>query len=581
MTRIAIAHLAVLFFFIWTSRVHGAPGEALSAAEIQKFGERMYREGILPSGEPMQDKLGERMYREGILPSGEPMQAFVSGDVPVSGTSFTCVSCHLRSGLGSIEGQVITPPTNGRILYQSREPYIKGYEHVPAFHNYAVELPPRPAYTDEALAELITGGIDPTGRSVVKVMPIYDLEDRDLEILIAYLKTLSDQPAPGVTEAEIKFATVIVEGTDPAAVESMVLPLEFAVSRKNSLTTASAANARVARMGYNMLGPDLLQKKFSLSRWILKGPSSTWRAQLDAYYQAEPVFALLGGISEGDWEPVHRFCEENRIPNLLPVVDYPVISDHDWYTLYFSRGVRQEGETAARYLHGMYDLIRDRAIVQVSRDSRKGQAMAEGFRATWAETGHPAAIDIILKEGEPFTKERLQQIVAELKPAALIVWDEGASLSAFAGLAGNPDRPGVVLASGSYAGKALWTVPEELRELLFFTYPYRLPQDDARFDIAVRKVLLGKPADPYDKNIIKQSYITNDLLGKALMEMRGEYYRDFFFDVIGMMPDEYYPLYERISFGPGQRYASKGCFIVQLGKGEKPQLERRSEWVTR
>jgi len=41
----------------------------------------------------------------------------------------------------------------------------------------------------------------------------------------------------------------------------------------------------------------------------------------------------------------------------------------------------------------------------------------------------------------------------------------------------------------------------------------------------------------------------------------------------------YYPLYERVSFGPGQRHVSKGCYIVQLGKGEKPLLVRRSEWV--
>jgi len=562
MTKTAIMPLMALFLLVWAPHSYGAPDEPiLSAEEIHR--------------------LGERMYREGILPSGAPMQAFVSGDVPVSGTSFTCVSCHLRSGLGSIEGQVSTPPTNGRALYAAREPYIKGYEHVPSFHNYAVYFPARPAYTDETLAELIIGGDDPTGRSVTRVMPIYDLDDPDMEILIAYLKTLSDQPSPGVSEAEIKFATVIVEGTDPVAVKSMLAPLEFGVARKNSLATASKANDRVARMGYNMLGPDLLQKRFSLAQWVLKGPSATWRAQLDAYYQAEPVFAVLGGISDGDWEPVHRFCEENRIPNILPVVDYPVISDHDWYTLYFSHGVRQEGETAARYLHGMYDLFTDRAIVQVSRDSRKGHALADGFRATWADTGHPPAIDIILKEGEQFTQQRLQQIIAEFKPAALIVWDDAAALEAFDGLPGNADRPGVVLASGTYVGKSLWAIPEPLRDLLYFTYPYRLPQDDVRFDISARKVLAGKPVDAYDPKIIRQSYITNELMGKALMEMRGEYYRDFFFDVIGMMADEYYPLYERVGFGPGQRYASKGCFVVQLGKGETPQLERRSEWVTR
>ena len=140
-------------------------------------------------------RLGERMYLEGILPSGQPMQAFVSGDVPVDGTSFTCVSCHLRSGLGSVEGEVITPPTNGRILYQERKPYVKGSEFVPQIHNYAVYLSVRPAYTDETLATLIAAGVDPTGRSVLKAMPRYELDDKDMAILIAYLKTLSDEPS--------------------------------------------------------------------------------------------------------------------------------------------------------------------------------------------------------------------------------------------------------------------------------------------------------------------------------------------------------------------------------------------------
>ena len=143
-------------------------------------------------------RLGERMYREGILPNGQVMQAFVSDDIPVDGTAFTCVSCHLHSGLGPIEGEVVTPPTNGRILYQERNPYIKGAEFVPSIANYAKYLPERPAYSDESLAALISAGIDPTGRSVLKAMPRYELDDHDMAIMIAYLKTLSAQLPPGV-----------------------------------------------------------------------------------------------------------------------------------------------------------------------------------------------------------------------------------------------------------------------------------------------------------------------------------------------------------------------------------------------
>lgn len=523
-------------------------------------------------------RLGERMYRDGILPNGEVMKAFVSGDVPVDGTAFTCVSCHLRSGLGSVEGEVVTPPTNGRILYQERKPFIKGSEFVPSIANYAKYLPERPAYSDETLAILITAGVDPTGRSVLRAMPRYELEDADMAIMIAYLKTLCDQPPPGVGEREFKFATVIVEGVSVVAIESMVLPLQFSVDRKNSLATASKANDRVARMGYNMLG-DLHSYTFTLSRWILKGAPDTWRAQLEEYYAREPVFALLGGITPGTWEPVHRFCEEHRIPSLFPIVDEPVISETDWYTQYHSRGIRLEGESAARYLHSMVDLIKDRAIVQISRDNTRGRALADGFRTIWAGTGHPPAIDVILPAGEPLTAEKLQQLVAKDRPAVLVVWDDATLLKALPELMAQANPPGMVIASGPSLGEGVWTIPAALRGALYLTWPYRLPQDEQRYDLAAHKVLAGKRASEYDPIILRQSYIAQEVLGKALMMMRGEYYRDFLLDTIGMMEDMYYPLYERVSFGPGQRYASKGCYIVQLGKGDKPLLEKRSEWV--
>jgi hypothetical protein len=523
-------------------------------------------------------RLGERMYREGLLPSGASMTAYVSGDVPAPGTSFTCVSCHLRSGLGSIEGQVVTPPTNGRILYQPRESFTKGSVYDPLIHSYSVYLPVRPAYTDQTVADVILNGADPAGRPIDKVMPRYELDEGDMAILIEYLKGLSDKPSPGVGDKEIRFATVIVEGTDPRAVESMLAPLQFNVDRKNSLANAAKANPRIALDSYNMLGA-LNTVKFSLSRWILKGPPETWRAQLDGYYRAAPVFALLGGISNSTWEPVHRFCEENRIPDLFPAVEYPVLSDTDWYTLYPSRGVRQEGEAAANYLHGMADLFAGRKLVQITRAGRRGQTLAEGFREAWSATGHAGLIELTLGEGEPLTAERLQQVVTQEKPAALVVWDGASALAPLAGLVGNAEGPKIVLVSGTYLGGALWTLPEALRPLVYVTYPYRLPQDDARFDAAVKRVLPGKKLGDYDPRILRQTYLAGELLGKALREMRGEYYRDFLLDTIGMMADMYYPLYERVSFGPGQRYASKGCFIVQLGKGEKPRLERRSEWA--
>jgi hypothetical protein len=47
-----------------------------------------------------------------------------------------------------------------------------------------------------------------------------------------------------------------------------------------------------------------------------------------------------------------------------------------------------------------------------------------------------------------------------------------------------------------------------------------------------------------------------------------------------MTKDQDLPLYERLSFGPGQRYASKGCFIVKMEKGSERKLIRVNDWVT-
>ncbi len=137
---------------------------------------------------------------------------------------------------------------------------------------------------------------------------------------------------------------------------------------------------------------------------------------MEEYYRKEPVFALLGGLSAGDWQPMHEFSEQHKIPCLLPVTDLPVISDTDWYTLYFSKGVYQEGESAARYLGLNSDPAGDSKVLQVVEDSPRARAAAAGFLNAWKELGRTAPETVYLAPGESISAAKIRTLNGQKQP---------------------------------------------------------------------------------------------------------------------------------------------------------------------
>ena len=55
----------------------------------------------------------DRLYRNGILPSGLPLVGKREGGVKVLGAAGACINCHRRSGLGTFEGRTVVPPITG------------------------------------------------------------------------------------------------------------------------------------------------------------------------------------------------------------------------------------------------------------------------------------------------------------------------------------------------------------------------------------------------------------------------------------------------------------------------------------
>jgi hypothetical protein len=180
-------------------------------------------------------------------------------------------------------------------------------------------------------------------------------------------------------------------------------------------------------------------------------------------------------------------------------------------------------------------------------------------------------------------------VLAGRNRSTLIIWDGPDSLPVLKALSSAENRPGKVFVSSGYLGKSMWTIDDRARDFTDITYPFRLPRDEARYTKMVESFM--GITNVYGNALItlKKVYSTIKVLFQVLMDMNGQYYRDNLLDVVGMsknfvgmggiVTEETFPLYERFSFGPGQRYALKGCYIVQLTKGPTPELVNKSGWI--
>jgi len=463
----------------------------------------------------------------------------------------------------------------------------------------------RPAYTDETLAVALRNGVDPTGRTLNGAMPRYQIEDRDMAILIAYLKNLSSEVSPGVDKnyKYIRFATVIA-GDVPAGERTEML--EFLDSLMAHHNRQGQIRNRYQKIGDENKPVPFNYPTFTVTAWQLNGPANTWRAQLEEYYRKEPVFALLGGLSSSDWQPIHEFSEQNEIPCLLPITDLPVISGTDWYTVYFNKGVAQEGEATARYLAQLSDNIDDSSILQIVEDSPRARALAAGFLEAWKELGRTAPESIFLPTGEAINAAKIHKINDQKHPAAIMLWTDSGTVPALEALSAEKETVKMVFVSSSLLQQNLWNVPDKARDFTYISYPYRLDKGTDLFSNNARNWIKQRNIPDSGNRISSRLYsLTNVLLepfkvvkrdfnpaglGKgnvimeeqfeSLMHVKRNYYRDYLLDVIGMYRSRPSIDYEQLNFGQGQRYLSNGCYIIQLSTGQKPELLRKSDWVS-
>lgn len=505
-----------------------------------------------PAGADTAGTSGERIYLDGVLPSGEPLHGVRQDQGEVRGAVGACVNCHRRSGLGTVEGLSLIPPITAKYLRRSTATNAHDLEmaHVEGYQQHRVP------YTDATLAMALRTGLASDGRTLSVLMPRYDLDETSMGELLSYLGQLGGGAVPGVSETTLQFATVITPDADPVEREAMLSVMQRFFDNQRDVIAAETRPMKASReIRYRVT------RQWRLHVWELHGAPDTWETQLRDYMAVEPVFAVVSGLGRSTWEPVHRFCESQHVPCLFPNIDNPTVDVRDFYSVYFSRGVLLEADLLADWLAGpQASTTRVRRLIQVYRRGDAGVAGAAALRAAtlgmhWDVLDRPLAPSAGKKE--------LAAAVSNLGPDdVLMLWLRAGDVKSLPSTAPSAN----ILLSGLMGGLEAAPLPDAWRRHVHMSYPVDLPERRLarmNFPYGWFKVQhLPLPAERVQIDTYLACVITSETVGHLF----DSFVPEFLIERMEMMvsrrlANAYFP---RLGLGPGQRFGSKGGFVVHF-----------------
>ncbi len=525
---------------------------------------------------------GRRLYWEGVGADGLPVKATTRGDIEISGAQFSCVGCHRPSGYGGSEGGVYVPPIRGDLLYEEskgdrnrifKELFLEAQGG--DFWSKMRDPRSRPAYDDASLARAILGGVDPAGRKLDETMPRYKLGKEDAQNIIAYLKSRGGEPVPGVGGDEIRFATIVGPNASEADAEAVVSTIEAFFRWKNLHTKGDLSSP-----GFSPLyRSDFLDsyRNWSIDVWRLSGEPETWGDQLEALYAKKPVFAVVGGVVAGPHAPIADFCDRTGTPCVFPSTDLPQTRDVAYrYNLYFTRGRELEGEALANYVVSRNKGSAD--IRQFYLEDRLGSTSAVSFMSYAQMRGAR-----VISEGFSDKQKLLEAASAccESGVDAIVIWP-GASVAYLAPLV-VPNKFGKTKIVGLPSDAVAYVrgVEGAAAKRLRFAWPYERPGAVHPREFDVRAWMSARKVKVVNQRLQFETYFALTMIEHSLQHMLGDFNQEYLIELIEHEAEKNLNIgtHPSLALGPGQRFASKGAYVMRLDAESEGAIAPDSDWI--
>lgn len=497
---------------------------------------------------------GERLYREGRRADGDPLVAERLQGLVLRGAEAACIHCHRPSGMGGAEGSQAVPPIAGDLLRApGRSPALalaRTPRLAPGLQRQLPSAATRPGYTPALFERALTQGVGAGGQPLDPLMPRYQLSSEEARQLLAHLDTLAP-PAATAPQPLLHLATVVSSDL-PESLRHESSDLLDACLSERSPAEAPAASAAGSSP----------PPRWRLHRWTLGPDPARWAAELADWQRREPVFAVISGLTgpdgRGAWQPIHRFCEAEGLPCVLPLTASVDDALPGRWSLYFSRGVSLEASGTAEWLTeqappGGWRRVYQIAALQDEAAATGAAALRRRLDAGTELLTHPA--------DEPRDRQAAWLAALDARDA-LILWLGPAELRR---LATQPvPASGALLLPGERLALQADALPPAWRAkalLLSAAEPAeralpRLARNAGRW---LRQRGLALADTP--EGLLRQahSYSACEVTAHALRRLGGRLSRTWFMELLESADEAAVATaYPRFTLGPGQRHGAQG-----------------------
>jgi hypothetical protein len=169
----------------------------------------------------------------------------------------------------------------------------------------------------------------------------------------------------------------------------------------------------------------------------------------------------------------------------------------------------------------------------------------------------------------------LRNLLDESQTKVLVLWLDKTHL-----LKIDSSLEGRVYLSSTLIGEDIDSLPEAVATSAYLAHPYRVP---GSIDPAYRRFLAWmktRKIDVTNSRLQGEAFFAALLMSDVVKHMDGFYVRDYVLDLLGHAQGMglYLPGYSRPTFGPGQKFLTKGGYILPISHAHIST--ESSSWIT-